>query len=297
MGRTPLVFLGTPEPAAVVLGALVDAGHDIVHVVTGADKRRGRGGRTSGTPVKDLAMARGIPVSHDLSWFGGWIPPDLRGVVVAYGRIIPMPILEAVPMWNVHFSLLPRWRGAAPVARAILAGDARTGVCIMEMEEGLDTGGVLGCTETAIEPTDTTESLTDRLAHLGAARLLQCLEDPTVRPVPQQGNPTYAHKISAEEGRIDWTGSVDLIDRQVRALRAFTSAEGKRVRVLAIDRCDHDGPGGARPGEVLEDGCVVAGDGTVRLVRVQEEGRPVRDASDWLRGWRPAQRVLGMAHR
>lgn len=293
MPGTPLVFLGTPGPAATVLEALIASGHRVVHVVTGADKRRGRGNMASPTPVKEVALRHGIEVSHDLTWFDGDVPAGARGIVVAYGRIIPAAVLAKVPMWNVHFSLLPRWRGAAPVARAILEGDARTGACIMEMEEGLDTGGVVGCVETDIGPGDTVQGLTDRLATMGAAKLIECLADPGARATPQHGETTYARKIAPEEGRIDWSGPAEFIDRQVRAVRAYTQADGRRLRIVELGTCDRGPHESATPGQVFDDGCVATGTTTLRLGRVQEEGRPVRSASEWLRGWRSVHRRLG----
>lgn len=282
----PLVFLGTPGPAAAVLESLIAAGHDVVRVITGVDKRRGRGSTTSPSPVKMVAERHSIPVDHDLSCLEGDLPTGLLGIVVAYGRIIPASVLARVPMWNVHFSLLPRWRGAAPVARAIMAGDASTGVCIMEMESGLDTGGVLASATTTIRDDDTTESLTARLTEMGALLLDAVLNDPNPRSVPQFGEPTYAHKIDPSEGRIDWRRPSREIHAVIRALRAYTEAEGLRIRVVEVEMVDDGWNLGATPGEVSRDGIVRTGDGGLRLVRVQQEGKPVQAAPDWLRGWR-----------
>ena len=146
----PLVFLGTPNAAATVLSELIRNGFDIAHVVTRADARRGRGSSTTPSPVKQVAIDKGLDVSHDMTWLKENSHRELLGVVVAYGKIIPASVLSHIPMVNIHFSLLPRWRGAAPVERAILAGDLRTGVCIMNVEETLDTGDVFARREIEI---------------------------------------------------------------------------------------------------------------------------------------------------
>ena len=290
MTDRPLVFLGTPVPAATILESLLLDGRNVVRVVTGPDKRRGRGSRTSPTPVKVVAERHGIPVDHDLSWFEEDTPALLLGVVVAYGKIIPARILAKVPMWNVHFSLLPRWRGAAPVARAILAGDETTGVCIMEMEEGLDTGGVLASSAVSIGDTDTTDTLTARLAEAGAALIAQSLDDEHPTATPQNGSPVYAHKILPSEGLIDWSSSAVHIDRQVRALRAYTESDGRRLRIVEVDVVTSPERQGGETGVVDDDLTVSTGDGAIRLVRVQPEGKPIQAASEWLKGWRSRDR-------
>lgn len=282
----PLVFLGTPSAAAVVLDRLLRDGRDIVHVVTGEDKRRGRGSGTSPSPVKALALARGVPVSHDLGWFKDDIPVGLLGIVVAYGRLIPAWTLERVPMWNVHFSMLPRWRGAAPVERAILAGDEQTGVCIMQMDEGLDTGPVLNSTVLPLDGSETTVTLTERLAGIGADILLDTLDDPAPVASPQHGEPTYAKKVDKEEARIDWHQPAIIVSRTVRALRAHTSVDGVRVRVLGVGGCPTGSVHAGAPGQVFDDGCVQTGEGTLRLEVVQPEGRAPQGVLEWLNGLR-----------
>lgn len=286
MSDRPLVFLGTPGAAAEVLEALVARGETVVRVVTGADKRRGRGSAVSPSPVKVVAQQHGIPVDHDLSWFEGDLPAGVLGIVVAFGRIIPGEILRRMPMWNLHFSLLPRWRGAAPVARAILAGDSETGVCVMEMDEGLDTGAVIGRIPTSIEPRDTTDSLTSRLVSLGIGLLGSALDSHDVVPEPQTGAPTYASKIDPIEGRIDWTWDANRVDRTVRSLRAYGLISGERVRIVAAEPAAADPDRRLSAGELRVDGLVGTGDGVIRLLRVQRSGKPVQDAAEWLRGWR-----------
>ena len=280
-GRT-YVFLGTPHAAAVVLEYLVSHNVPVAHVVTRPDARRGRGSTLSPSPVKETALRLGIDVSHDLGWIRDHASDGLTGLVVAYGRIIPADLLDSVPMINIHFSLLPRWRGAAPVERALLAGDERTGVCVMKIEPSLDTGPVYARTEVAITDDSTTASLTEELAEAGARLLLECLRDGLGTPHPQTGDVTHAAKISRDELRIHWGNPASEIHRQVRAVRAYTEIEGSRLRVVAADM-------GAEsielpPGHFTPDGIVSTGDGTLRLVRVQPEGRAEMDAAAWLRG-------------
>jgi methionyl-tRNA formyltransferase len=282
---TRVAFLGSPEAAVPCLQALVDAGHDVALVVTGPDKRRGRGSTTSATPVKQLALQHGIDATEQ--------PDDILrsgaelGVVVAYGRLVRPPLLGCLLFVNIHFSLLPRWRGAAPVERAILAGDERTGVCLMQLEEGLDTGPVYACADTAILPGATADSLRQQLAVLGAELLVSRLSGGIASlgtPVPQAGEPTYAAKITAQDLHIDWTGSALAIERQVRVGKAWTTLRGSRVIIWAAVAVP-ERPVTPAPGTVV-DGCVATGDGWLRLDRVQPEGRAQQAAADWLRGAR-----------
>ncbi len=231
--RGRLVFLGSPPAAVPTLEALVHAGHEIALVVSQPDRRRGRGSALTPSPVKEAARGLGLAVTDQLEDVVG-AGAEL-GVVVAYGRIIPQRILDALPMINVHFSLLPRWRGAAPVERAILAGDDRTGVCIMRLEAGLDTGPVLGCSEVAIGADESAPELMDRLAHLGAALTLELLApgpDALAAGDAQQGEPTYAAKIDPAELRIDWRMPAVDLARLVRLGRAWTTFRGERLRAL-----------------------------------------------------------------
>lgn len=278
-----LVYLGSPELAVPPLEALHDAGFDIALVVTREDKRRGRGRDTSPTPVKLAALARGIPVSHDPADAAG-VGADV-GVVVAYGRILRRSLLEALPMVNLHFSLLPRWRGAAPVERALLAGDERTGVCVMGVDETLDTGAVYACEEVAIRRTSTAAELGRQLTAIGARLLVASLRDGLRDPHPQVGEPTYADKLGRDDLRIDWSASDLDADRRVRVGGAWTTFRGRQLKVRAA-RPGADAPAGLAPGCL--DGTVVAcGSGALRLVEVQPEGRGVMDAASWANGARP----------
>lgn len=227
---TRLVFLGSPEAAVPSLNALAEAGHEVVLVVTREDKRRGRGNSLSPTPVKAAALELGIPISHSLSDVME-VKADLA-VVVAYGRIIPVGLLNEIPFLNVHFSLLPRWRGAAPVERAILAGDRATGVCIMKLDEGLDTGPVYGCRQISLDNIITRSELTDQLAQVGAQLLVDLLSggvEGLPEPVEQIGDPVYATKIEPDDLRIDWGRTIDEIRRKVRLERAWTMFRSKRL--------------------------------------------------------------------
>ena len=280
----PIVFLGTPAAAARALDALVGAGFDVVHVVTRADARRGRGSATSGSPVKVAAQKLGIPVTHDLTWISEHADEPMLGVVVAYGRLIPSAILDRVPMINIHYSLLPRWRGAAPVERAILAGDTETGVCIMDIEPSLDTGPVHACETVPIRADHTTATLTDELAEVGAALLVRTLECGLGVPEPQSGEATHAAKVGSDDLRIDWTHPAVSIDRAVRAVRAFTMLGDQRVRIVKVEIAG-ESPA-SRPGEFTSDGIVLTGEGSLRLVTVQPEGKKAMAATDWLRGLR-----------
>jgi len=283
-----LVFLGTPEPAVPSLEALVAAGHDVVCVVTRPDRRRGRGGELSPSPVKVAAMAHGIPVAHHVRDLEG---VDAQwGVVVAYGAMIPAPVLERIPMLNVHFSLLPRWRGAAPVERAILAGDTETGVGIMSLEETLDTGPVHAEVRLPIGE-KTASELTTLLAHRGAELLVSVLASPErlQHARAQKGVATYAEKLSSETFHLTPTMSSDEALRVVRLERAWCHIAGKRLRVLSA----HTGEGGddAAPGSLVSFGPHVglaAADGVLWLDRVQSEGGRPMEAAAWLAGARLA---------
>lgn len=258
-----LVYLGTPAMAVPPLEALVAAGHEVVLVVTGVDKRRGRGNDLSPSPVKEAAIRLGLPVSHALDDVIA-VGADL-GVVVAFGRIIKPHVLAALPMVNLHFSLLPRWRGAAPVERALLAGDDVTGVCVMAVEEGLDTGGVFARVEVPIGPTTTADELRRALVTVGTQLLVDTLASGLGDAEPQAGVATYAAKIDPAELRIDWARPAAEVDRLVRLGGAWTTFRGARVKI-------HDG--------VVHDGAFVP---TV----VQPEGKPRMAYDAWRNGARP----------
>jgi methionyl-tRNA formyltransferase len=275
-----LAFLGSPELAVPPLRALVEEGFEVALVVSQPDRKRGRGGALVPTPVKAAALELGLPVSDrmaDVVEAG----VDL-GVVVAFGRIIPMSVLERVPMVNLHFSLLPRWRGAAPVERAILAGDERTGVDLMVVEEGLDTGGVYARAEVPIGPDDTLEGLRGRLVDHGTRLLVSALRDGLGPARPQDGEPTYAAKLEPGEREIDWDAPAVQVHRQVRVGDAWTTHGGKRLKVHVT----HVPPTGDGPQ-------VPAVDGPVELVEVQPEGKGRMDATAWANGahWQPGQRL------
>ena len=290
--RRPLVYLGTPELAVPPLRAVVAAGHDVLLVVTRPDRRRGRGATTSPSPVKAEAEHLGIPVAHSVDAVLDAVldAGATLGVVVAYGRIIPERVLDRVPMVNLHFSLLPRWRGAAPVERAILAGDPVTGVSVMSLEPTLDTGPVYVSEAVPIEPGEHVQSLRGRLVDVGSRLLVDLLARDLPAPRPQEGEPVYAEKIEPHELELHWDRSADELSRVVRLDRAFTTWRGRRLRVLEAEVVAP--PVGAAapplvPGALAGD-VVAAGDGALRLVLVQPEGRTAMEAATWVRGARPA---------
>jgi methionyl-tRNA formyltransferase len=275
-----LAFLGTPPVSAVTLRALVGAGFEVPIVVTRADKRRSRGGSDDPSPVKVAALELGLSVTNKVDDVLD-ATVDL-GVVVAFGQLIKPHVLDALPMINLHFSLLPRWRGAAPVERAILAGDRETGVCIMQLEEGLDTGPVFACERVPIDDRATTDSLRAELGTVGTRLLIQQLTEGLRAPTPQQGEPTYAPKIEPSDLEIDWSGSAAQVDRVVRAGRAWTTFRGARLLVLAgRPTTVAPAPPGALSG--IEAG---TGQGGFVLETVQPEGRKPVDATAWRNGAR-----------
>lgn len=284
-----LVFLGTPDMAVPPLRALHAAGHEIALVVSQPDRRRGRGGATSSSPVKAAALELGLPVSDrvdDIVELAAHTEIDL-GVVVAFGRLIKPHVLDAVPMINVHFSLLPRWRGAAPVERALLAGDTETGVCIMDVEATLDTGAVYAQDAVDIGPETTVEELRAELVTVGTRLLVDVVaSDPLPTPVPQEGDATYAAKIDPGEWRLDWAQSAEVIHRWIRAGHAWTTFRGKRLRILAADLVAPTESAGD-PG-TLVDGAIAAVAGAVRPVTVQPEGKGPMAWSAFANGARPA---------
>jgi methionyl-tRNA formyltransferase len=295
-----LAYLGSPAPAVRPLEALVGAGHEIALVVSRADTRRGRGTATTPSPVKAAATALGLPVSDSLEDVLG-VGAELA-VVVAYGRIIPARILDLLPMINVHFSLLPRWRGAAPVERAVLAGDTLTGVCLMRLEAGLDTGPVLDRVELGIGPDEHASALLHRLSAAGADLLVEVLSGgvPALGPGgPQVGEPTYAAKLDPAEFELHFSQPAENLHRIVRLDRAWTTFRGERLRVLRA-RPLPTGPGGRLgPGDVSAGaGAVLVGSGSgtaLELVEVQPAGKKPMTAADWSRGVRlePGERLGG----
>jgi methionyl-tRNA formyltransferase len=252
-------------------------------VVSRPDKRRGRHEAPRPSPVKATALELGLPVS-DKAEDAATVGAEL-GVVVAFGRIIKKDVLDRLPLVNVHFSLLPRWRGAAPVERAILAGDTTTGVCLMAIEEGLDTGPVYRCEQLDIGPDETAAELRDRLATLGASMLVDALANGLGEPRPQEGPATYADKIEPTDLFLDWHRPATELHGVVRLGRAWTTWRGRRLLVLAA-RISDVPPGPGWPGQLQGD-VVVTGSGGLRLVTVQPEGRGPMSAADWLRGAHP----------
>ena len=293
-----LAFMGTPDFAVPALRALADAGHEVVCVYCQPPRPAGRGQKPRPSPVQAAADALGIPVRTPTSLKSVEEQAAFReldldaAVVAAYGLILPKAILEAPRLgcFNIHGSLLPRWRGAAPIQRAILAGDDETGITIMQMDEGLDTGPMLLAESIPITGDTTASDLHDRLAELGARLMVQALdgiETGSLRPTPQpEDGATYAKKLAREEARIDWRASAANIERQVRAFTpwpgAWFEADGVRVKLLAAAVVD----GGGEPGTVLDDALTVAcGDGALRLERLQREGRKPADRDAFIRGF------------
>jgi methionyl-tRNA formyltransferase len=288
--RLRLAFLGTPDFAVPSLAALIAAGHEVVSVYAQPPRPAGRGHKLRPSPVHAAAEAHGIEVRtprtlRDPEEQRRFAALDLdAGIVVAYGLILPPPILAAPRRGclNVHASLLPRWRGAAPIQRALLAGDDATGVTIMQMDEGLDTGPMLLREAIPIGPRDTAQSLHDRLSALGARLLVEALERaPTQVPQPQEGI-TYAAKIAKEEGRLDWRRTAASLDRVVRALDAWFELGPERVKVL--EAALEEGHGA--PGTVIDDRLGIAcGEGILRPSRLQRAGRGAVDLDAFLRGF------------
>ena len=305
-----VIFMGTPDFSVPTLDALMAAGHDVACVYSQPPRAAGRGQRPRPSPVEARAEALGLAVRHPVSLKD---PAEqaafaaLRAevaVVAAYGLILPPAILSAPARGclNIHASLLPRWRGAAPIQRAVMSGDAQTGVCIMRMETGLDTGPVLLREATPIGPEETTGDLHDRLSGIGAQLIVEALarlDDLVPEPQPKAGA-TYAARIDKAEARIDWTRPAEAVDRQIRGLSpvpgAWTTHAGTRIRLLASRLADRGGPG-AEPGTVLDGAPTVAcGRGAVQLLRLQKAGRGAQDAAEFLRGHPlPPGKVLGKA--
>jgi len=276
-----LVYLGTPAMAVAPLEALAAKGFDVALVVTRADKRRGRGAELTPSPVKAAAERLGLAVSHRVS-DSLTVGADL-GVVVAFGQLIKPDVLAGLAMVNLHFSLLPRWRGAAPVERALLAGDDVTGVCLMQVDVGLDTGAVIDRVEVPIGPRQTLEELRRTLVESGTELLVENLGKGLVAGVPQAGDATYAAKLDPAEFAIDWNRPAAEIDRLVRLGVAWTTFRGKRLKVLAVEPVDRRGAAGS----LIEPLVVACWDGALELDRVQPEGKPAMSARAWANGAQP----------
>ena len=302
-----IVFAGTPDPAVVALQHLIDSGHDVVGVITRPDAKKGRGRTMHPSPVAELAEKHAIPMVKPTSLKPGtedgddvrerlrqWQPECIP--VVAYGNLITSDLLDVAPHgWvNLHFSLLPAWRGAAPVQAAILHGDEITGASTFRIEQGLDTGPVLGSITEPIHPTDTSDDLLTRLAYKGAELLvatLDGLEAGTVVARPQDGAATYAPKIDKHDARIDWQQPAHVIDRQIRAHTpapgAWTMMGEDRVKVGPVTQASPEGSSPDHPGHVVvTKRGVFVGTGTdpVQLGQMQVPGKKMMSASDWARG-------------
>ncbi|ATQ44371.1 methionyl-tRNA formyltransferase [Caulobacter mirabilis] len=297
-----LAFMGTPDFAVRSLAALVEAGHEIACVYSQPPAPRGRGQTLQPSPVHAFAERHGLPVRTPVSMKA---PEEIAvfqalnldaAVVVAFGQILLRDVLEAPRLgcFNVHASLLPRWRGAAPIQRALMAGDPVTGVQVMRMSEGLDEGDVIATETVRIGPLDTAGTLTERLAEAGARLLpptLAAIEAGTAIETPQSAEgATYARKIKSAEARIDWSRPAAELDLHIRGLSPFpgawfeASSEKGPVRVKALLSRVEEASGA--PGTVLDDDLLIAcGDGAVRLLRAQREGKSAQDAADFTRGF------------
>lgn len=300
--------MGSPEFSCAPLRALIAAGHEIAAVYCQPPRPAGRGKKPRATPVQALAEDLHVPVRHPETLrnaeaqaeFTAWAA-DIA-VVVAYGLILPQAVLDAPRLGcvNIHASLLPRWRGAAPIHRAIMAGDDETGISIMQMEAGLDTGPVLLTRTLPIGAEDTTAALHDRLSQLGAEAIVAALADfDSLTPVPQpQEGVTYAEKIDKAEAAIDWSNDAAEIDRQIRGLSPFpgawTTHSGRRLKFLACRRAQAR-PDGAVAGSVIDGLTIACGRGAIEITELQPEGKPRMAAADFLRGTDlPAGTILGL---
>ena len=294
-----IAYFGTPDAAVPPLRALVGAGHDVALVVTQPDRRRGRGNATTPSPVKAAADGLGLPVrtpdrARELVDELVELGAD-AGVVVAFGQLLPASVLATTRLGflNLHFSLLPRWRGAAPVERAILAGDSETGVCVMELDEGMDTGPVYRHLATPIGLGETAGELRARLVELGTPLLVDTVALlPDLEPTPQTGEATHAAKLDVDEFRLDWTRPAEELDRVVRAGNprpgAWTELDGQRIKVLRSVPGD---PADGEPGVVSDDGVVTTGARGLRLLDVQPAGKAPMNVHAWLAGRRGGVRL------
>lgn len=300
-----IVFMGTPDFAVPSLAEIIASGHNVIRVYTQPPRRAGRGKQLTKSPVHQFADVMGLPVETPESFRKSKVIDGLEDLgadvacVVAYGQILPQRALDS-PKYgclNLHGSLLPRWRGAAPIQRAIMAGDAQTGVQIMQMAKGLDTGDILLSEATDIRPTDTAETLSQRLSQLGAQmwpRVLGGVEREALSPTPQSGEPTYAHKIEKSEARLDWRRPANQLEAHIRGLSPFPGAwceiDGRRVKIHLARIMEGQG----EPGEVLDGQLTIAcGEGALRLLSVQPAGKSRMSAEDFLRGTqvKPGTRV------
>lgn len=290
-----IIFMGSPEFSVPILSSIISAGHDVVAVYCQPPRPAGRGKKERLTPVHIRALELGLDVRHPVNFKSKEAVSDFAAlkadiaVVVAYGLILPQEILDSVDKGclNIHASLLPRWRGAAPIHRAIISGDASTGICIMQMDAGLDTGDVLYHKETEILPSDTTAVLHDRLAHIGSQCIVDVLKKYAfLEAVPQSDiGIIYASKIDKNESKIDWNKSAIEIDRQIRGLSPFPGAwfdDGEqRVKVLMSEVVE----GSGFPGEILDHATIACQSGALKLTRLQRAGKGAMDIKNFLLGY------------
>ena len=299
-----IIFMGTPHFAVPSLEALWWAGYDIAAVVTQPDAPAGRGQHLVAPPVKQFALAHGLPILQPESLKPPEVVEQLRAlqprviVVAAFGQILRQHVLDIPPMGciNVHASLLPRWRGASPISAAIAAGDAETGITIMKMDAGLDSGPILSQRAVPIQPDDTTGSLSERLARVGAELLIETLPRwlrGEITPIPHDARlVTLAPRLKKEDGRIAWTRSAAEIARHVRAMSpwpsAFTTWKGRLLKVLRAEAiaCPTPAPAGTVVVDAANGVWVACGEGALRLIEVQPEGRPAMSAEAFARGQR-----------
>lgn len=290
-----IVFMGTPEFSVPILEGLVEAGHEVVCVYCQPPRPAGRGKKTRASPVQIRADSLGLPVRTPVNLKDTALHEafeDLNAdvaVVVAYGLILPQAVLDA-PRWgclNIHASLLPRWRGAAPIHRAILTGDRQTGITIMQMDAGLDTGPVLLARSTDIGPDETTGDLHDRLSIMGAAAILEALSRlDTLTPLPQpEVGVTYAAKINKSEAHLDWRQSAESVCRKINGLSPFPGAfvhwNGTRLKILHARLAEGKG----KAGVTIDDALIVAcGSGAIQILRLQRAGKQAQSADEFLRG-------------
>lgn len=284
-----VVLLGTPDLAVTTAETLVSAGVAIDHVVTRIDKRRGRGGAVSPSPLKVWALDHGVPVSHRAADLLELPDPPRLGVVVAYGALIKADVLARVPLVNLHFSLLPRWRGAAPVERCILALDTESGVDLMRIEEGLDTGDVFDERRVPVDPVRTTAAeLREELVSLGAAMLVDNLRRGLGTPRPQSGSATHAAKITSDDLRLRFDEPTMRSMARVRVGGAWCEFRGRRLKVGRAEMLPEASFGAVGSCRVTSGGVDVStGDGVLRLIEVQPEGKSSMMAVDWANGSRP----------
>lgn len=294
-----IVFMGTPDFSVPVLNALAQQ-HEIVAVYSQPPRPAGRGKADRASPVQARAEVLGLTVRHPVSLRNPEAQAEFSAlnadvaIVVAYGLILPQAVLDAPRLGclNIHASLLPRWRGAAPIHRAIMAGDASSGVCIMQMEAGLDTGPVLARSVTPIAAEETTADLHDRLSAMGAALICQILPQLPLSAVPQpQEGVTYASKIDKSEARVDWTKPAVEVDRQIRGLSPFPGAwceiNGERVKLLR----SRLGSGQGAAGQVLNGLTIACGNGAVEVTLAQREGKKPMAAAEILKGLKLPERI------